>query len=147
MLSRLRSAHAAVGCVDLYWAASVGLLEPVEVRWLNGQGLHCPDATVSREAVSSDQYVVMAALAAKHQLTCADVEWNAANGYLTRSGLVNLEGLVGGCVHSQYALMVSLLASGVLNCDDVVWNLGAGRISQVQASWLQAPLGCALPLG
>jgi hypothetical protein len=62
------------------WAAQQGLILPVEVRWVNEMGLYCPDARLPSEDVLSNQYVVMLALAAKSQLSFADVEWNSGEG-------------------------------------------------------------------
>lgn len=142
---KLSAGH--VGCVDVAWAAGQGLIQPVEVRWLDGLGINCPDDTVTREGVPSDQYVVMLALATHHQLTCADIEWNAAYGYLTWSAAINLTGLVGGCTLSRYASMVTLLSSGRLTCEDVDWNLNNGFITSAEAGWLRAPIICKKSLG
>lgn len=142
LLARARQAGQPVGCVDVHWATQQGLLAPVEVRWLGELGLRCPDPGVVAEHIPSEQYVVMLALAVRGELTCADVEWNAAYGQLTWSAVVNLLGSVAGCPLSQYARMVALSASGRLTCDDVAWNRAASTISGDQAGWLAAAIGC-----
>jgi hypothetical protein len=129
------------------WAAQQGLILAVEVRWLNEIGLHCPDARVPSEDALSDQYVVMLALAAKGQLSCADVEWNSANGLLTWRGAINLAGVAGGCQLSVYAKMVTLLESQTLTCDDIEWNRTQQLISDTHAAWLRSPILCSPPAG
>lgn len=142
-LARLHSLSVpSVGCVDVTYAASHGLLEAVEVRWLGEVGLFCPDRTVTKEQVPSEQYVVMLALAAKRQLSCADVVWNGERGYLTWTALVTVAGF-GACLIPQYARMVALQASGQLTCPDVYWNFRVGRITYGDSYWLSRAIGCA----
>lgn len=132
-----------VGCNDVNWAAQQGLIAPVEVRWLSGAGVKCPDATVSAEGVPSEQYVVMLALASIGQLTCADIQWNAAYGFLTWSAMINLATPASGCSVSPYAKMVTLRASNRLSCADIDWNVRNGVITTLEYGWLAAPpLGC-----
>ena len=142
LLAEAKQAGRPVGCVDVHWAAQQGLLAPVEVRWLGELGLRCPDGTVAWELVPSEQYVVMLAMAVRGQLTCADVEWNAANAQLTWSAAINLLGSVPGCALSPYANMVTLGASGRLGCGDISWNHAAGFITEAQATWLAQAIGC-----
>ena len=142
LLNELEATGSGVGCVDVAWAAGQGLVDPVEVRWLAENGVGCPDGTVEREAVQSEQYVVMAALAARGQLSCADVEWNAHYGYLSSTGLANLRGIVPGCTVSTYASLVALMASGRLACADVYWHYFNATIDKGEAYWLVQGLGC-----
>jgi hypothetical protein len=127
-------------CADVRWAAGVGLIEPVEVRWLNAAGVHCPDHSAGREGAPSDQYVVMLALNARGQLTCADLEWNASRGYLTWTALVNL--WHPSCRLTNYARMVPLMWSGLLGCHDVAWHAERGFITPPQAAYLNVTVGC-----
>jgi hypothetical protein len=98
---------------------------------------------VSTEGVPSEQYVVMLALGAIGQLSCDDIQWNSAFGYLTYSGMINLATPSSGCGVSPYAKMVTLRVSKRLSCDDIIWNLQNGIITVEEAGWLGAPpLGC-----
>jgi hypothetical protein len=143
-IAGLKLSGRPVGCVDVAWAAGQRLIDAVEVRWLHDLGVQCPDATVSDEDVPSSQYVVMVALAARGELGCADVQWNAGYGFLTWTAAVNLSGLVGGCQLNPYAHMVTLLKSGWLTCRDVDWNVANGLITPDEEGWLRKASGCLL---
>jgi hypothetical protein len=137
-----RTGSPKVGCADVVWAASAGKIDPVEVRWLAESGLRCPDNTVDREGVPSEQYVVMSALAQRGELTCEDVRWNTDYGYLTWSAAISLAGSVPDCTLSRYQLMVALAAGQRLSCGDIRWNLSQGIVRRIEAYWLAGATHC-----
>lgn len=68
----------------------------------------------------------MLALGARGQLTCADVDWNAAAGYLNWSQAAEVLALTPGCALSGYATLVAIAASNDLACTDITWWEGQG---------------------
>lgn len=79
----------------------------------------------------------MLALGARGQLTCADVDWNAAAGYLNWSQAAEVLALTPGCALSGYATLVAIAASNDLACTDITWWEGQGSITAIQAVCLR----------
>jgi hypothetical protein len=129
----------AIGCADLRWAAAQGIIDPVEVHWLADAGISC----------RNKQYIIMLVLGTRQQLICADVQWNADNGFLNSDEAADLLFRVPGCRLSQYGRLVTLLDQE-LGCGDVNWHADQGLVSGEQAGWLRAALNarniaCAAP--
>jgi protein MpaA len=125
MVAEKRAGHA-VGCEDLRYAASQGLIESVEVWWLAEVGVTC----------RHQHYIVMLALASRSVLRCDDVEWNAGAGRLSWDEVQHLLERLPGCRISSYAMLAALLDQGLLSCTDIDWHLGQEMLSALQAGWL-----------
>lgn len=122
-----RASGVPIGCADLRYAASQRLIAPVEVHWLEDAGVSC----------GNRNYTLMLALGAHGTLTCADVEWNAARGYLNWSQAVEVMTFTPGCVLSRYGFLVAVAASNALTCDDVNFYEGQALVSPQQSDWLR----------
>lgn len=156
---------ANLTCDDFKWAASRGLIEPVEVHWLldarlaTSPSAQCLPVRFPGERNSdgfigtSRAYYVMLAEATSGQLTCADIRWNAQYGLVHYDQAGDLLARVAGCQLSEYERLVVLAygehhsdpqtplnpinVDGVLSCSDVNFDLAHGFITPEQAGWLR----------
>ncbi len=123
-----RTAGVPVGCNDLKYAAVQRLIEPGEVLALEDRGITC----------GNRNYTLILALGARGLLTCADVDWNAGNGYLNWTQASEVLQFVPGCQLSNYSKLVAIAANKALSCADVNFWQTQGLISPAQGGWLRA---------